>query len=232
MGRGDCLERSGFGAILLPKPHASRFRHPIWCRAMNSPIDSKLQRFTAIARLESLLFATSRTVEHTAIRFRIIASLPLALLMYSSRERLPYWEFTVGAVIAMLAANLWLNYANRTNRISPNRSALIGSAVDTGLLLLASNLAIRASAEISSTSEMWLVFPLVILAFVYCARPFAGIAYSVLLTAWYAAHILAFFDPADRAAIELPIRATFFLLMGGLAAVLGNSLRQQGLDRG
>jgi hypothetical protein len=49
----------------------------------------------------------------------------------------------------------------------------------------------------------------------------------VLLTAWYAFHILAFFDSADRATTELPIRATFFILMGSLAAILGNSLRQQ-----
>jgi hypothetical protein len=146
--------------------------------------------------------------------------------MLASRDRLPYWEYAIGAVAIMFVLNIWLHHANKNHQISPNRSALIGSSVDTLLLMLVSSLAIRASAEISSTSEMWLVFPLVILAFVYRARPVTGIAYSVLLTAWYSAHILAFFDPADRAITELPIRATFFVLMGGLAAVLGNSLRQ------
>ncbi len=150
--------------------------------------------------------------------------------MFSSRGRLPYWEYAIGAVVIMFVINVWLIYANKHRRISPNRSALIGSAVDTLLLLLVSNLAIRASANINSTSEMWLVFPLVILGFVYRAKPMTGIAYSVLLTVWYAAHIITFFDPADRAVTELPIRATFFVLMGGLAAVLGNGLRQQGSE--
>tara|TARA_B100000949_G_scaffold167371_1_gene147767 strand:+ start:323 stop:559 length:237 start_codon:yes stop_codon:yes gene_type:complete len=45
---------------------------------------------------------------------------------------------------------------------------------------------------------------------------------------WYASHILAFFETGDRAIVELPIRATFFILMGSLAAVFGGSLRKQG----
>jgi len=150
--------------------------------------------------------------------------------MYPSRDRLPYWEYAIGAIAIMFAVNLWLRYSNKHRHIAPNRSALIGSGVDTLLLLLVSNLAIRASAEISSTSEMWLVFPLVILVFVYRAKPITGIAYSVLLTAWYSAHILLFFGSADHAITELPIRATFFVLMGGLASILANSLRQSGSD--
>ena len=72
-----------------------------------------------------------------------------------------------------------------------------------------------------------MISPLVILAFVYRARPVAGITYSALLTAEYAAHILVFFDPTDRAMTELPIRVTFFILMDSLAAVLGSSLRHR-----
>ncbi|HIF71731.1 MAG TPA: hypothetical protein EYQ61_04165 [Dehalococcoidia bacterium] len=90
-----------------------------------------------------------------------------------------------------------------------------------------SNLAIRASAQIRSTSEMWLVFPLAILAFVYRTKPTAGIVYSILITGWYPAHILTFFDAYDRALTELPIRATFFVLMGGLAAVMGSTARHR-----
>lgn len=126
----------------------------------------------------------------------------------------------------MFAVNLWLRHANKTKLISSVRSALFGSVADTLLLLLVSNLAIRASADINSTSEMWLIFPLVILAFIHRAKPVAGIAYSVLLTAWYASHILAFVETGDRAIVELPIRATFFILMGSLAAVFGGSLRK------
>jgi len=134
----------------------------------------------------------------------------------------------VAAIVGMFAVNLWLRHANKTKLISSVRSALFGSVADTLLLLLVSNLAIRASADINSTSEMWLIFPLVILAFVYRAKPVVGIAYSVLLTAWYASHILAFFETGDRAIVELPIRATFFILVGSLAAVFGGSLRKQG----
>lgn len=183
-----------------------------------------------LEKLGTLLFSTTHRVERGAITFRLIAALPLALVMFVSKDRLPYWELAIGAVALMFAANVWLHYANRTRRISPARSALFGSSVDTLLLLLVSNLAIRASASISSTSEMWLIFPLVILAFAYRAKPIAGISYSLLLTAWYASHILAFFDSVDRAVVELPIRVTFFVLMGSLAAVLGSSLRQQGND--
>ncbi|MDP6665910.1 MAG: hypothetical protein QF357_00770 [Dehalococcoidia bacterium] len=189
-----------------------------------------MRRKPLVERLGAILFATSSQVERGAIGFRLIASPALSLVMFLSRDRLPYWEYAIGAVVVMFVTNIWLGYANRTNRITPNRSALWGSLIDTGLLLIISSLAIRASAEISATSEMWLVFPLVILGFVYRARPFAGIAYSILLTTWYSAHILMYFDPGDRAVTELPIRATFFVLMGGLAAVLGNSLRQQGAD--
>jgi hypothetical protein len=187
-------------------------------------------RPSAIDRLAGKLFATSAQIERGAIMFRLVAALPLMLLMFSSRDRLPYWEVAIGAIAAMAAVNVWLALANRTNRFSPERSALIGSVVDTGLLLLVSFLAIRASANLSTTSEMWLIFPLVILTFVYRSKPMVGIGYSVFLTVWYSANIITFFDPADRAVTELPIRATFFVLMGGLAAVLGNSLRQQGPD--
>ena len=89
----------------------------------------------------------------------------------------------MAAIVGMFAVNLWLRHANKTKLISSVRSALFGSVADTLLLLLVSNLAIRASADINSTSEMWLIFPLVILAFVYRAKPVVGIAYSVLLTA-------------------------------------------------
>ncbi len=74
---------------------------------------------------------------------------------------------------------------------------------------------------------MWLVFPLAILAFVYRTKPTAGIVYSILITGWYPAHILTFFDAYDRALTELPIRATFFVLMGGLAAVMGSTARHR-----
>jgi hypothetical protein len=198
---------------------------------MNSTQTTEQQRISYIDRIGTRLFATSPQLERGAITFRLIAALPLALLMYSSRDRLPYWEYAIGAIVIMFAVNLWLRYSNKNRRITPNRSALIGSGIDTLLLLLVSNLAIRASAEISSTSEMWLVFPLVILAFVYRAKPITGIAYSVLLTTWYSVHILMFFGSADHAMTELPIRATFFVLMGGLASILGNSLRQTGSDQ-
>jgi len=88
----------------------------------------------------------------------------------------------VAAIVGMFAVNLWLRHANKTKLISSVRSALFGSVADTLLLLLVSNLAIRASADINSTSEMWLIFPLVILTFVCRAKPVAGIAYSVLIT--------------------------------------------------
>ena len=129
------------------------------------------------------LFATSFQIERSAITFRLIATWPLALVIFASKDQLPYWELAVAAIVGMFAVNLWLRHANKTKLISSVRSALFGSVADTLLLLLVSNLAIRASADINSTSEMWLIFPLVILAFVYRAKPVAGIAYSVLLTA-------------------------------------------------
>jgi len=198
---------------------------------MTSTQSIEQQRNSYIDRFGARFFATSPQLERGAITFRFIAALPLAILMYSSRDRLPYWEYEIGAIAIMFAVNLWLRYSNNHRRITPNRSALIGSGVDTLLLLLVSNLAIRASAEISSTSEMWVVFPLVILVFVYRAKPITGIAYSVLLAAWYSARILLFFGSADHAMTELPIRATFFVLMGGLASTLANSLRQSGSDQ-
>jgi hypothetical protein len=198
---------------------------------MTSTQSTEQQRNSYIDRFDARFFATSPQLERGAITFRLIAALPLAILMYSSRDRLPYWEYAIGTIAIIFAVNLWLRYSNNHRRITPNRSALIGSGADTLLLLLVSNLAIRASAEISSTSEMWLVFPLVILVFVYRAKPITGIAYSVLLTAWYSAHILLFFGSADHAMTELPIRATFFVLMGGLASTLTNSLRQSGSDQ-
>jgi hypothetical protein len=197
---------------------------------MTSVHPAKTQRYSFIERFETKLFATSRHLERGAIMFRLVAALPLALVMFSSRDRLPYWEYAVGAIAIMFVVNIWLRHANKHNHLSPKRSALIASSVDTLLLLLVSNLAIRASGEIHSTSEMWLVFPLVILGFVYRAKLSTGIAYAVLLTIWYSAHIIAYFDATDHALTELPIRATFFVLMGGLAAVLGNSLRQQDSD--
>lgn len=195
---------------------------------MNTATDLRFGKNTLLDRLGALLFATSHEVERGAIRFRLFATWPLTLIVFASRNRLPYWELAIGAIVVLFIANIWLNHALKQRLISPIRSALFGSMADTVLLLLVSNLAIRASANISSTSEMWLIFPLVILAFVYRARRVAGISYSVLLTAWYASHILIFFDSGDRATVELPIRATFFILMGSLAAVLGSSLRQQG----
>lgn len=198
--------------------------------AMNSTNSAKTIRKPLIDRVAAKFFVTSRRTEGGVIIFRLIAALPLAMLMFASRERLPYWEVAIAAITAMFAVNVWLRIENRLARSSPERTALLGSTVDTVLLLIVSFLAIRASADISATSEMWLIFPLVILTFVYRSKPLVGIAYAVLLTAWYSINIVAFFDSSDRAMTELPIRATFFILIGGLAAILGNSLRQQGSD--
>ena len=199
---------------------------------MDTAINPESERIPLLERLGTRLFATSYPVERSAINFRLIATWPLALVIFASKDRLPYWELAIVAIVGMFAVNLWLRHANTIKLISPVKSALFGSSADTLLLLLVSNLAIRASANINSTSEMWLIFPLVILAFAYRARPVAGIVYSVLLTAWYASHILLFFEAGDRAVVELPIRATFFILMGSLAAIFGGSLRDQGsVDR-
>lgn len=195
---------------------------------MDTAINPESERIPLLERLGTRLFATSYQVERSAIKFRLFATWPLALIIFASKDRLPYWELAIAAIVGMFTVNLWLRHANTTKLISPARSALFGSSTDTLLLLVVSNLAIRASANINSTSEMWLIFPLVILAFAYRARPIAGIAYSVLLTAWYASHILLFFETGDRAVVELPIRATFFILMGSLAAIFGGSLRNQG----
>ena len=194
---------------------------------MNTVTRTSSRPTSTIDRVAARLFATSVQIERGAIMFRLIAALPLVLLMFASRDRLPYWEVAVAAIATMFVINIWLRIANNSTRIVPERSALIGSSVDTILLLLVSFLAIRASASLSSTSEMWLIFPLVILTFVYRSKPYVGIAYTIFLTAWYSANIIAAFDSGDRALAELPIRATFFVLMGGLAAILGNSLRQQ-----
>jgi hypothetical protein len=71
--------------------------------------------------------------------------------MLASRDRLPYWEYAIGAVAIMFVLNIWLHHANKNHQISPNRSTLIGFSVDTLLLMLVSSLAIRASAEIDLT---------------------------------------------------------------------------------
>lgn len=194
---------------------------------MTSTRSTYTKQKSVIDRIADNLFVTSHQIEGGVIVFRLIAALPLAMLMNSSRERLPYWEFAIAAIAVMFITNIWLRAANKSNHIDSRRAALLGSSIDTALLLIVSFLAIRASADINSTSEMWLIFPLVILTFVYRSKPRVGITYTVLLTAWYSANIFAFFDPADRAVTELPIRATFFVLMGGLSAILGNSLRQQ-----
>jgi hypothetical protein len=115
---------------------------------------SIFKRTPLLERLGMLLFATSYRVERSTIRFRLFAALPLALVVFASKDRLPYWELAIGAIALVFAANVWLSYANRAGLISPTRSALFGSSVDTLLLLLVSHLAIRASASISSTSEM------------------------------------------------------------------------------
>ncbi|MBN4064483.1 hypothetical protein JYU04_01960 [Dehalococcoides mccartyi] len=194
---------------------------------MNSSRATQHKQSSAIDRLAGRLFATSVQIERGAILFRLIAALPLAYVMFASRERLPYWEVAIEAVVVMFAVNVWLRFENNSNRLPPERSALIGSLVDTIMLLVVSFLAIRASADLSTTSEMWLIFPLVIMAFVYRSKMAIGIAYAALLTIWYSANILIFFDSTDDAVTELPIRATFFMLMGILAAILGRSLRQQ-----
>ena len=197
---------------------------------MNTANTTYSKRISVADRLSTKLFATSVHIENGVILFRLIAAIPLALVMFASRERLPYWEIAIAAIVVMLITNIWLRSSNKSNRIPAQRTALLGSAIDTALVLVVSFLAIRASADLNSTSEMWLIFPLVILTFVYRSKPLVGIVYAVLLTAWYSVNIIAFFDPTDRAMTELPIRATFFLLMGVLAALLGNNLRQQSAE--
>lgn len=198
---------------------------------MNTASGTLEKRISPIDRLATYLFATSIQIERGAALFRLFAALPIALLMFASRERLPYWEVAILAIGIMFLVNVWIRISTGPSGISPERSALIGSLADTFLLLLVSFLAIRASGNLSTTSEMWLIFPLVILAFVYRSKMLVGIAYAVLLTTWYSVNILVFFDPEATAYTELPIRATFFVLMGVLAAKLGNSLRQQNASK-
>ena len=105
--------------------------------------------------------------------------------------------------------------------------AVAGTVVETTLLAVVSNLAIRASAEEVSTSEMWLIYPLLLVGGAYRFRPAFSFVYIALLTGWYAAHITSLFPPGARALRELPIRVAFFVLIGVLRAIMSHALRRQ-----
>ncbi len=59
--------------------------------------------------------------------------------------------------------------------------AVAGTVVDTTLLAVVSNLAIRASAEEVSTSEVWLIYPLLLVGGAYRFRPAFSFVYIALL---------------------------------------------------
>ena len=178
-----------------------------------------------LTALGDRLFDTSLPLERGVIWFRIAASPVLASAMVFSRERLPHWEWMVGAIAILLLANLVL--LTRLNQWDFRLTALVGTAVDTVLLLVASNVAIRASAELDVTSDLWLIYPLVIVAGAYRFRPAASLGFTVLLTVWYGAHILTLFSSESRVYDEFPVRVSFFILMGVLATVMNAGLRRR-----
>ena len=90
---------------------------------------SIFKRTPLLERLGMLLFATSHRVERSTIRFRLFAALPLALVVFASKDRLLYSELAIGAIALVFAANVWLSYANRAGLISPTRSATVISGV-------------------------------------------------------------------------------------------------------
>lgn len=178
-----------------------------------------------VSRVFGLVFQSSPRLERGLVIFRLVASPVLGLMAFLTRDRLPYWEFAFAGFAAVLAVNvllLWLLKRNRYMTV-----AVAGTSVDTALLLALSSLIIRASASAASTSEFWLIYPLVIIASAYRFRQTFCILYTLLLSLWYGTHIALFFSPTSRPHVELPVRIGFFLLIGALAAIMSQALRHE-----
>lgn len=171
------------------------------------------------------VFESTPALERWIVLFRMGASPVLALLVVISRGRLPYWEAALAAFAITFVVNLMLFiFLRRRHYLTV---AAIGTLLDTVLLLVISNMAIRASARMVSTSELWLIYPVVIMAAAYRFRPLFSILYALLLSAWYGVHIAVFFSPGSRPYTELPVRVGFFLLIGVLATLMSYALRKE-----
>jgi hypothetical protein len=185
-----------------------------------------LVRFTAgLTAYGTRLFDTSFALERGIVLFRIGASPVLASAMVFSRDRLPHWELMAGSIGILLLCNLF--FLTRLGTWDYRLVALLGTIVDTVLLLVASNIAIRGSATIDVTSDLWLIYPLVIIGGAYRFRPTASVGFTLLLSVWYGAHILTLFPSESRTYDEFPVRISFFVLMGILATVMNAGLRRR-----
>jgi hypothetical protein len=179
----------------------------------------------AASRAARCVFETTPLREGWVVLFRMVACPVLMLLVAIDRARLPGWEMVLVALAADLAVNLVLH--PMLGRGLYLAVAALGTSVDTALLLALSNVVIRGSAARAATSEMWLVYPLLIIMAAYRFRPVFSLLYTLLLTAWYSAHIAVFFPPGARSLTELPLRAGFFLLIGVLATLMAYALRRE-----
>jgi len=159
------------------------------------------------------------------VLFRLGVGPVLVALAVVSRGQLPYWEAVIAAAGVLVVTNLaLLPLLHRKQYLAVGAA---GTVVDTVLLAAVSNLAIRASAEEVSTSEMWLIFPLLLVGGAYRFRPAFSLVYIALLSGWYAAHITLLFPPGARALRELPIRVAFFVEIGVLATIMSHALRRE-----
>ena len=176
-------------------------------------------------RSAEAVFNTSPALERGMVLFRLGVGPVLVVLAVISRGQLPYWEAVIAAAGVLVLANLALLPLLRRKQYLA--VAVAGTVVDTTLLAVVSNLAIRASADEVSTSEMWLIFPLLLVSGAYRFRPAFSFVYIALLSGWYAAHITCLFPSGARALRELPIRIAFFVLMGVLATIMSHALRRE-----
>lgn len=172
------------------------------------------------------IFEATPSSERRIVLFHIGAAPALALIVLLSRARLPYWEFALGAFAAIFVVNLLLLMWSQ--RLGHLVVAALGSSLDTALLLAVSSVAIRASAFEASASELWLIFPLVIVGGAYRFRLWVSVLHAVILSGWYSAHVILAFPIASRSFTELPVRVGFFMLMGVLCSVMAYALRKEG----
>ncbi len=167
----------------------------------------------------------SAALEWGMVLFRLGVGPVLVVLAVIGRDVLPYWEAVIAAAGVLVIVNLaMLPLLRRKQYLAV---AAMGTVVDTALVAAVSSLAIRASAEEVSTSEMWLIFPLLLVSGAYRFRPVFSLVYVALLSGWYAAHITILFPPGARALRELPIRVAFFVLIGVLSTIMSHGLRRE-----
>ncbi len=190
---------------------------------MNNTSGQSLPRFAEPDAID--VREVSRAIDKGLFFYRIVAPLPIMLVIYVQRDIFTQWLPLMAVIAAMLVYNLAI--VMPTMRRWPRISRTAGFTLDTAILIASAFLTVPDLAGRDVTVDFWLIYIVYIILSAFYFGPLAGLVYTLTLSGFFAVLCYRYF-PADSITYQnIWVREIFFVLIAGLVYWLSYELSRR-----